>query len=59
MTANQNYTVWVGGSEVNDEYLSQQDAVALAQHWRAQGYNDVAVELVDTVGNNTNAQETT
>jgi hypothetical protein len=42
--ATKNYTVWVGGGEVNDCYLNKKDAYALAKEWRDKGYDDVLVE---------------
>lgn len=38
-----NYTVFVGGCEVNDNYLSLEDANKLAQEYLNDGYNDVVV----------------
>jgi len=40
----QNYTVWVGGIEVNDHYLNLSDAKELAEKYRLQGYRDIAIE---------------
>ncbi len=40
----QNYTVWVGGIEVNDHYLKLSDAKELAEKYRLQGYRDIAIE---------------
>jgi hypothetical protein len=41
------YTVWVGGTEVNDYYLeSEADAEKLADEYREDGYDDVIVEAV-------------
>lgn len=36
-------TVWVGGSEVNDHYLTRGQAETLAAEWRGKGHDDVAV----------------
>jgi hypothetical protein len=41
-----NWTVWVGGSEVNPGYLNQSDAVRIAQAWKDSGYTDVIVEEI-------------
>ena len=41
-----NYTVWVGGTEVNDTYLSLADANKLADKYREDGYDDVVVDEV-------------
>jgi hypothetical protein len=40
------WSVWVGGSEVNDYYLTKESAENLAQEWIAEGYDDVVVEEV-------------
>lgn len=37
------FTVWVGGGEVNDHYLTRGQAETLAAEWRAKGHDDVAV----------------
>jgi|Laugresu1bdmlbsd_1035121.scaffolds.fasta_scaffold11695_3 hypothetical protein len=37
------FSVWVGGGEVNDSYLSKVEAFALAEKWAADGYKDVQV----------------
>lgn len=36
-----NWTVWVGGSEVNSYYLTEQEATSIAQEWQDKGYSDV------------------
>jgi hypothetical protein len=41
-----NYTVWVGGTEVNGYLLSKGDAEALAQKYIDRGYDDVVVEEI-------------
>lgn len=38
-----NYTVWVGGQEVTDYYVSEQEANRIAQEYRAKGYDDVHI----------------
>lgn len=38
------YTVWVGGIEVNDYYLSYEEAEDLAQEYIDDGYDDVVIE---------------
>ena len=38
------YTVWVGGTEVNDTWLSYDDAVRLYDKYKAQGYDDVQLD---------------
>jgi hypothetical protein len=40
------YTVWVGGSEVNDSYLTKEEAENLASEYKADGYDDVVVENI-------------
>lgn len=42
----QKYTVWVGGVEVNDFYLSWTEAVALATEFISDGYQDVRLERI-------------
>lgn len=37
------YTVWVGGVEVNDHLLTQDKATALAKSYLADGYEDIKV----------------
>lgn len=38
------YSVWVGGGEINDYYLTQQDAERIAEEWLAMGYTEVVIE---------------
>ena len=38
------WTVWVGGSEVNDNYLTEDKAKELAVYFIADGYDDVQIE---------------
>ena len=38
------YTVWVGGIEVNDYYLSSKEAKQLKQLYKIKGYKDVKIE---------------
>ena len=40
------HTVWVGGVEVNDYYLSKEKAENLAEEYREDGYTDVVIELI-------------
>lgn len=42
--ANDKYTVWVGGVEVNDTFMPKEEAVELANSYRKQGYKDVHIE---------------
>lgn len=38
------FTVWVGGVEVNDYLLTHAQATELAQMWREDGHEDVAID---------------
>ena len=38
------YSVWVGGTEVNDNYLAYDEAVRLYDKYKAQGYDDVQLD---------------
>lgn len=38
------YTVWVGGVEVNDVYLPLERAIKIANLWIDKGYDDVSIE---------------
>ena len=40
------YTVWVGGTEVNDEYLTKEEAENLAFEYKDVGYEDVIIEKI-------------
>ena len=42
-----NYSVWVGGVEVNDNYLTKDQAEWLARCFIADGYDDVQIEKVN------------
>ena len=42
------YSVWVGGSEVNDYYLTKDQAEALANDYKIKGYTDVQIEEIIT-----------
>lgn len=41
------YTVWVGGTEVNDFYLSKDKADTLAQEYIDDNYDDVIIEKIN------------
>lgn len=41
------YSVWVGGCEVNDYYLTKEQAEDLAEEYKADGYDDVEIEEVE------------
>ncbi len=38
------FTVWVGGTEVNDYLLTHAQAIKLAEVWKQDGYEDVAID---------------
>lgn len=38
------YSVWVGGTEVNDYYLTEKEAVDIKAEWELQGYTDVTIK---------------
>ena len=40
------YTVWVGGTEVNDYLLNLADAEKVKQEYNDDGYDDVIIEKV-------------
>jgi len=41
---NATYSVWVGGTEVNNNYLTKKEAVDIKAKWELQGYNDVTIK---------------
>jgi hypothetical protein len=41
-----NWTVWVGGGEINSYYLTKIKAEELAQVWIDKGYDDVVIQEV-------------
>jgi hypothetical protein len=42
------YTVWSGGTELNDYYLdTYSEAENIAVHWEALGYDDVQIEEIE------------
>lgn len=41
-----NYTVWVGGVEVNDHYLDKDEAERLAKWYQSADYDDVVIEEI-------------
>jgi len=43
---NRIYSVWVGGAEVNDYYLTHEQAKNLAFEYETDGYDDVAIEKI-------------
>ena len=40
------FSVWVGGGEVNDHYLTATEMIELVQKYASEGYEDIAVEQV-------------
>jgi hypothetical protein len=45
------WSVWVGGSEVNQDLLNKDKADSVAQEWKDEGYDDVQVDwfaLIDS-----------
>ena len=44
----EHYTVWVGGGEVNDYYLTLDEAQTIARQYLNNGYDDVIIELVQS-----------
>ena len=41
------YTVWVGGTEVNAEYLPWYEACELAYKYINDGHDDVIIQLIE------------
>lgn len=41
------WSVWVGGGEVNDYYLTYAEAEELARYWKDKGYDEVAIEEIN------------
>jgi hypothetical protein len=46
MKREENYTVWVGGTEVIGAYVSKEVAEQTAKWYRNQGYTDVFIDKV-------------
>ena len=44
MDKERKYTVWVGGTEVNDYLLTLDDAIELANKFSVRGYSDVKLD---------------
>jgi hypothetical protein len=38
------WSVWVGGSEMNSNLLSEGEAILVATDWLLRGYDDVAID---------------
>jgi hypothetical protein len=43
---NTQYSVWVGGTEVNDYLVDKETAEEIAGDWTRDGYDDVKIEEV-------------
>ena len=43
-TENQYYSVWVGGTEVNDYYITKFQAEKIAKKFINDGYDDVQIQ---------------
>ena len=43
------YTVWIGGTEVNDFLLNKSEADVLANTYKNQGHDDVQIQDIDKV----------
>ena len=41
------WSVWVGGSEINDNLLTLDEAKQVAEQWLASGYDDVHIDNGD------------
>lgn len=41
-----NWTVWVGGSEMNTHLLTKAHAISVASDWFNRGYTDVIIEEI-------------
>ena len=44
MNTEKKYSVWVGGTEVNDYLLTLDDAIELASRFSVRGYSDVKLD---------------
>jgi hypothetical protein len=44
------YTVWVGGTEVTDDYVYYDDAKRLYDYYKSRGHDDVVIEEMCIVG---------
>ena len=42
-----NYTVWVGGVEVVDFYITKEKAIEISEEYKRLGYDDVVIEQVE------------
>lgn len=39
------YSVWVGGGEANDFYLTKEQAIKLADEWKSDGYTPIIKKI--------------
>jgi len=42
------YTVWVGGTEVNDDYVHYGEALMLYDKYKEKGHTDVIIKEMET-----------
>ena len=42
--AESRFSVWVGGGEVNEHLLTEDEAKEVAKHWKKKGYDDVEIQ---------------
>lgn len=47
------YSVWIGGIEVNDFYLTKDKAIELYEEYEENGYTDICIEPIYTINANT------
>lgn len=40
------WTVWVGGGEVTDHYVTLEEARQIAEHWADKGYDEVCIDNI-------------
>ena len=55
----QSYSVWVGSAEVNDYYLTLNDAIELAHEYEDDGYDNVEVRKETNIGDTDEQPKTT
>ena len=44
------YTVWVGGTEVTDNYVTFEDASTLYDYYKERGHDDIIVQFEEVYG---------
>jgi hypothetical protein len=42
-----NYSIWIGGIEVNDYYLTKKEAKKLFKIYQEKGYTDIIIEKIN------------